>query len=257
MPPQAKMATPLSLLIITVTFLYGIEARAPLPLVGLSSSAFKDSVPSGILASPTSTRSSVKTNKTFVSTKPTVTSTSTKFIAQTNATVLFTRTSTTASTQKASIRSTTSTTTTAAMTSPTPSCPTQCECRYSRADCRDKNLREIPDHLELATTVYLQNNKIESLNPARISKMKMATGIYIRFNLITDIPKGAFVNMSSLRRLALSNNKIATISDEAFAGLPKLIILDLENNQISSISNKFRFLSSKFAMLSIILLLKQ
>ncbi|XP_022246241.1 protein slit-like isoform X2 [Limulus polyphemus] len=141
-------------------------------------------------------------------------------------------------------------------------CPHPCTCFDGVVDCRDKQLKRIPDRIpESATELRLEQNQITEITPGAFALyprlrridlssnqigiiagdafhgLKHLTSLVLYGNKIADLPKGTFKGLTSLQLLLLNANKIGCIRRDAFADLHNLNLLSLYDNNIQSLSN--------------------
>ncbi|XP_076316918.1 protein slit-like isoform X4 [Tachypleus tridentatus] len=141
-------------------------------------------------------------------------------------------------------------------------CPYPCSCFDGVVDCRDKNLKRIPERIpETATELRLEHNEITEVPPGafalyprlrridlsnnQIDKiagdafhgLKHLTSLVLYGNKITELPKEMFKGLTSLQLLLLNANKIGCIRRDAFVDLHNLNLLSLYDNNIQSLSN--------------------
>ncbi|XP_076372429.1 protein slit-like isoform X3 [Tachypleus tridentatus] len=141
-------------------------------------------------------------------------------------------------------------------------CPHPCTCFDGVVDCRDKQLKIIPDRIpDSATELRLEQNQITEIAPGAFSLypglrridlssnqigkiagnafhgLKHLTSLVLYGNKIADLPKGTFKGLTSLQLLLLNANKIGCIRRDAFADLHNLNLLSLYDNSIQSLRN--------------------
>ncbi|RXM90826.1 Fibromodulin [Acipenser ruthenus] len=134
-------------------------------------------------------------------------------------------------------------------------CPLECDCPPSfpiSMYCDSRNLKQIPFVPSRMKYVYLQNNRISSIQDGAFDN---ATGLpfyqkrfdvnldrlYLDHNNLTRVPTPLPRSLSDLR---LSNNKINKIHPNTFEGLENLTSLLLNYNQIPDIGTALKGLKS-------------
>lgn len=78
----------------------------------------------------------------------------------------------------------------------------------------------------------VSDNAIEEMLPGTFDSMPHLISVMLARNMLTSWSEN---NLSNMLTLDLSVNQIATISSDAFANMPKLFLLDLGNNSITEI----------------------
>ncbi|KAJ8984694.1 hypothetical protein NQ317_004953, partial [Molorchus minor] len=141
-------------------------------------------------------------------------------------------------------------------------CPHPCRCADGIADCREKGLTKVPDHLPDGTTelrleqneiieippkaltahkrlrrIDLSNNKISKIAPDAFQGLKALTSLVLYGNKIKDLPAGVFQGLVSLQLLLLNANEISCIRKDTFNDLHSLSLLSLYDNNIQSLAN--------------------
>lgn len=88
--------------------------------------------------------------------------------------------------------------------------------------------------------IYLQHNKINTIEENSFLNLKNLEILDLRFNKIEFIFKNSFGNLSNLKYLGLSFNKIFNIENDCFLNLNSLkyLDIDLEYNLIENINNR-------------------
>lgn len=119
-------------------------------------------------------------------------------------------------------------------------CPKECSCFETMADCYSRHLQAIPDGLsESVTSVDLSDNEIANVDTDKLSKLQNLQILMLHLNSLRQLKPYAFANLTRLEKLHIGNNRIETIGDDAFTDLPLLRDLDLTKNMISEITGKF------------------
>ncbi|CAB3261553.1 unnamed protein product [Arctia plantaginis] len=122
-------------------------------------------------------------------------------------------------------------------------CPTQCICNIEGdsdkyvVDCSDGELTELPQPLDINTTILnLQNNKL-TIIPKEISELKNLKILNVNHNQIMDIAPGSISELPELTSLTLGNNRLMeypTDLKNSF-GLTKLQEFDLGGNDMRTV----------------------
>ncbi|MBN3277589.1 FMOD protein, partial [Polyodon spathula] len=149
-------------------------------------------------------------------------------------------------------------------------CPLECDCPPSfpiSMYCDSRNLKQIPFVPSRMKYVYLQNNRISSIQDGAFdnatglvwimlhrnqltvdkigktvfSKLQNLDRLYLDHNNLTRVPTPLPRSLSDLR---LSNNKINKIQPNTFEELENLTSLLLNNNQIPDIGTALKGLKS-------------
>lgn len=146
-------------------------------------------------------------------------------------------------------------------------CPTLCSCKWKRGkqtvECLDKDLRSIPEPIDMETQVFdssgnnlqtlsreiflrsglvnlqklfLRNCKIRLVNELAFKGLINLIELDLSFNLLTSIPSNTLKDILFLRELIISNNPIRKIGSLAFQDIHGLVILDLSNCEIQTIA---------------------
>ncbi|XP_072028796.1 uncharacterized protein [Amphiura filiformis] len=103
------------------------------------------------------------------------------------------------------------------------------------ADCRSRNLVNIPPQCSSAVYLDIRKNDLHYIGNTSFSKFKNLKFLYIDGNHIKNITPRAFAECTSLRRLFLQNNPIFLVRSEAFAGLVNLRELYLNSAELQII----------------------
>ena len=80
--------------------------------------------------------------------------------------------------------------------------------------------------------LYLQDNRITSLQTDSFSRFSECLTIDLEKNSISEIQTGAFNGLHTLLKLALSYNNLSQIETGMWQGLPSLAVLELSHNQV-------------------------
>ena len=97
-------------------------------------------------------------------------------------------------------------------------CPLQCRCKEKEADCSNRNLKEIPENLNMAKIVDLHGNNIKDLNPATMRSLQKTRQLDLSHNHLSTITECVFSGFSRLEHLKLSHNPLVTIPAGVFQG---------------------------------------
>ncbi|VDI69933.1 Hypothetical predicted protein [Mytilus galloprovincialis] len=91
--------------------------------------------------------------------------------------------------------------------------------------------------------LYLNHNKIRSLESNTFVNMSKLYRLYLHTNEISTIEPFSFTNLPSLRYIHLYGNNISHIEEHAFGNLTSLSTLDLTGNQLNCDCSIFPFWS--------------
>ena len=98
------------------------------------------------------------------------------------------------------------------------------------------------ENLRGVEELYLDRNKLESINAATLAPLRSATQlIHLYDNNISKIEHATFANFRRLSELDLSNNRIESIHPKAFVNSAQLIHLDLSGNNLKHIPARLFF----------------
>lgn len=115
-------------------------------------------------------------------------------------------------------------------------CPPSCTCTGTIVRCSHANLKRIPEGIPRETSeLYLDVNKIESIDIERIKHLSSLTRLDLSNNAINVLPPYVFANLTRLATLIVSYNKLQCVQENSFFGLANLRILSLHGNEISMI----------------------
>ncbi|XP_071804230.1 uncharacterized protein [Asterias amurensis] len=127
------------------------------------------------------------------------------------------------------------------------------------ANCRNRDLEEIPLEYKTAVSMDIRNNRLKILTAGNFTGFRdlryldlefntiseINSGafggcdsllyIYLQFNLLESVEEGAFEGSSSLERLFLNQNSISQLHQDAFRGLGALTGLYIGLNEISQL----------------------
>ncbi|KAB7506677.1 Adhesion G protein-coupled receptor A2 [Armadillidium nasatum] len=110
-------------------------------------------------------------------------------------------------------------------------CETQlCDCKVDRADCKNKNLTEINEDLDISSNAIkiIESSTFENINISVLA-------LNLRNNLINTIDEDTFYLIPTLVRLDLSYNQISVLPDGLFDEVGHLQHLDLSFNPIKEL----------------------
>lgn len=85
--------------------------------------------------------------------------------------------------------------------------------------------------------LWLDHNKIASIESESFSEMSSLEWLYLGFNQLTTIDANLFDNLVALNSLSLEKNKLTSLSPHAFYSLGKLEWIHLNRNPVSSSIN--------------------
>lgn len=148
-------------------------------------------------------------------------------------------------------------------------CPSTCECKWKGGKetvlCKNRNFTSIPEHLDTGTQVldlsdnffeettrdlfqelglvnlqkiYLNKNKIKSMDRYTFRKLFNLVELDLSYNLIQFVPSHIFDSILELRELKLSGNPIHKVPHEAFINVPKLMRLELSDCKITFVESR-------------------
>lgn len=127
-----------------------------------------------------------------------------------------------------------------AMILPTTSCPPECFCSETLAECSRRQLQAIPEGIpESVESLDLRDNQITDVDADKLAQLQSLKTLSLQINHLSKLKPLTFVSLTRLTRLYIASNKIETIDDNAFQDLPSLKYLDLANNKLSDIGGKF------------------
>lgn len=110
-------------------------------------------------------------------------------------------------------------------------------CANLRAIHMEENGLRFIDSMAFAgtnlTTLYLQNNQIEFLQPDTFAHIPYLETLFLSDNLIEEVLPGTFDSTPNLLSVILSRNKLSSWSSH---NLPNVYILYLDGNEITTIS---------------------
>ena len=98
----------------------------------------------------------------------------------------------------------------------------------------NKGLASVP--ADVPTDVhflYLQENRITSLQTNSFSRFSECLTIDLEKNSVSEIQTGAFNGLQTLLRLALSYNNLSQIETGMWQGMSSLAVLELSYNQVA------------------------
>ncbi|KPP58656.1 fibromodulin-like [Scleropages formosus] len=149
-------------------------------------------------------------------------------------------------------------------------CPAECDCPPSfpvAMYCDDRGLREVPYVPFRMKYLYLQRNRITSIQDGAFDNATNLVWVMLHRNQLdsNQIGKMAFVKLinldrlyldhnilsrvppnlpRSLRELRLNNNNISKIQSTSFEGMRNLTILQLHNNALQEVGSALKGLTS-------------
>lgn len=123
-------------------------------------------------------------------------------------------------------------------------CPSGCSCYHDDTwatnivDCSSRHHSQLPDDIPMdATIVYMDGNKMPSLEAHHLIGRKNLRSLYINNSHTERIENRTFHGLSSLKVLHLENNLLKELEGFEFEHLEHLRELYLQNNKIKMINN--------------------
>lgn len=86
--------------------------------------------------------------------------------------------------------------------------------------------------------MYLQTNKLETLDHNTLDDLVNLIVLYLGNNLITNLPVKLFSRLEKLENLYLFNNQLTTLHVDVFKNNKNLEFLDLSNNKLQNLPPK-------------------
>ncbi|KAK2176962.1 hypothetical protein NP493_629g00020 [Ridgeia piscesae] len=118
--------------------------------------------------------------------------------------------------------------------SPSPSdCLIVTMLRLKHAECRNRNLKVIPNDLDIDIKVLkFSDNQLTYLGMDEFRNYKSLQEIYLARNRIDAIAPDAFRGLTNLQILDLEGNELTTVPAQAFQYVSTMRILNMQNNPI-------------------------
>ena len=102
----------------------------------------------------------------------------------------------------------------------------------------DNNLERVPQNLPSSLQyLYLNGNKIKTLENNAFGKLTILKKLYLGANSISKLYENAFSSLSNLQILHLQKNLIGTLPGSIFMPLVNLHSLELNKNQLTTIQS--------------------
>ncbi len=103
------------------------------------------------------------------------------------------------------------------------------------ANCRNRDLVEIPPEYMTAVSMDIRNNRLQILKAGNFTGFRDLRYLDLEFNIISEIKCGAFGGCDSLLYIYLQFNSLESIQEGAFEGAASLERLFLNQNSISQL----------------------
>ena len=97
----------------------------------------------------------------------------------------------------------------------------------------NKGLSKVPSDVPKDVHfLYLQDNRIKTLETNSFSSMSECLSINLQMNSISEIKAGAFNDLDTVLRLTLSYNNLSQIESDMWQGLSSLAVLELSYSKV-------------------------
>ncbi|KAM6985922.1 relaxin receptor 2a [Aplochiton taeniatus] len=114
--------------------------------------------------------------------------------------------------------------------------PDYCDCIWTKVECVEANLQDVPQLSPNITSLSLRGNRIQSLSDHAFSEYSDLERLLLQNNSLRSISRHAFSGLHKLEKMYLSENSLSSLTPGVFSDLPLLKWLLLDHNPLRTLS---------------------